>query len=111
MNTKGILTNRQIRKMLFAVVTACISVTTVTAQTYTSGKHVEPAFEGWRPNPDGSFNMMFGYMNENWEETPDVAVGEENFFSPGDADGDSQLIFYHVATVSLLRFYSPFRLG
>ncbi|MAP46311.1 MAG: hypothetical protein CMP87_01635 [Gammaproteobacteria bacterium] len=86
MNTKVILTNRQIRKMLFAVVTACISVTTVTAQTYTSGKHVEPAFEGWRPNPDGSFNMMFGYMNENWEETPDVAVGEENFFSPGDAD-------------------------
>ena len=56
------------------------------AQTYTSGQHVEPAFEGWRPNPDGSFNMMFGYMNENWEETPDVAVGEENFFAPGDLD-------------------------
>ena len=81
MNTKVILTNRQIRKMLFAVVTAYVSVTTVTAQTYTSGKHVEPAFEGWRPNPDGSFNMMFGYMNENWEETPDVAVGKENFFA------------------------------
>jgi hypothetical protein len=89
MNTKVILTNRQIRKMLFAVVTAFISATTVTAQTYTGGQHVEPAFEGWRPNPDGSFNMMFGYMNENWEETPDVAVGEENF-----------------ATVSLLRLQS-----
>ena len=86
MNTKIILTNRQIKNMLFAVVTAFISATTVTAQTYTGGQHVEPAFEGWRPNPDGSFNMMFGYMNENWEETPDVAVGEENFFAPGDAD-------------------------
>ena len=56
------------------------------AQTYTRGRHVEPAFEGWRPNDDGTFNMMFGYMNENWEESPDAPVGENNFFSPGDAD-------------------------
>jgi len=56
------------------------------AQTYTRGQHVEPAFEGWRPNDDGTFNMMFGYMNENWEETPDVPVGDNNFFSPGEAD-------------------------
>lgn len=56
------------------------------AQTYRSGKHVEPAFEGWRPNPDGTFNFMFGYMNENWEEEPDVPVGDNNFFAPGDAD-------------------------
>ena len=56
------------------------------AQTYRSGQHIEPAFEGWRPNPDGSFNMMFGYMNENWEEEPDVDVGKHNFFSPGEAD-------------------------
>lgn len=56
------------------------------AQTYTSGQHVEPAYEGWRPNPDGTFNFMFGYMNENWEEAPDMPVGENNYFSPGDAD-------------------------
>ena len=58
----------------------------LTAQTYQSGKHVEPAYEGWRPNDDGTFSFMFGYMNENWEEQPDVEVGENNFFSPGDAD-------------------------
>ena len=56
------------------------------AQTYRSGQYVEPAFEGWRPNPDGSFSMMFGYMNENWEEEPDAEIGENNFFSPGEAD-------------------------
>ncbi len=56
------------------------------AQTYTKGRHVEPAFEGWRPNEDGTFNMMFGYMNENWEEEPDVPVGDGNFFAPGDMD-------------------------
>tara|TARA_B100000530_G_scaffold154787_1_gene97151 strand:+ start:430 stop:1362 length:933 start_codon:yes stop_codon:yes gene_type:complete len=63
----------------------CIS-TPAYSQTYRSGQHVEPAFEGWRPNPDGSFSMMFGYMNENWEEEPDAEIGENNFFSPGEAD-------------------------
>jgi hypothetical protein len=58
----------------------------VSADTYRSGQHIEPAFEGWRPNEDGTFNMMFGYMNENWEEEPNVPVGENNMFSPGDAD-------------------------
>ncbi len=56
------------------------------AQTYRKGQHVEPAYEGWRPNPDGTFSFMFGYMNENWEEEPNVPIGENNFFSPGDAD-------------------------
>ena len=65
---------------------ALLAGSAVQAQTYTSGQHVEPAFEGWRPNPDGTFNFMFGYMNENWEETPDMPIGENNFFSPGDAD-------------------------
>ena len=57
-----------------------------TAQTYRAGQHIEPAYEGWRQNEDGSYNFMFGYMNENWEETPYVPVGENNFFSPGEAD-------------------------
>lgn len=56
------------------------------ADTYQYGQHVEPAYEGWRPNADGTFSFMFGYMNENWTETPDVPVGDNNFFSPGDAD-------------------------
>jgi len=56
------------------------------ADTYQFGQHVEPAYEGWRPNPDGTFSFMFGYMNENWKEEPKVTVGENNYFSPGDAD-------------------------
>ncbi|PCJ24747.1 MAG: hypothetical protein COA96_08740 [SAR86 cluster bacterium] len=56
------------------------------ADTYQSGEHVEPAYEGWRPNADGTFSFMFGYMNENWLEEPDVDIGENNFFSPGEPD-------------------------
>ncbi|MEC8994463.1 MAG: hypothetical protein VX506_02865 [Pseudomonadota bacterium] len=65
---------------------AVLCVNSVFAQTYGKGRHIEPAFEGWRPNDDGTFNMMFGYMNENWEETPNMPVGENNNFSPGDMD-------------------------
>ena len=71
--------------LLIAVFVVVISNAAL-ADTYQYGQHVEPAYEGWRPNPDGTFSFMFGYMNENWTEQPDVEVGENNYFSPGDPD-------------------------
>ena len=56
------------------------------ANSYTKGQHIEPAYEGWRPNADGSFSFMFGYMNINWEEEPDVEIGPNNSFAPGEPD-------------------------
>jgi len=56
------------------------------SQTFLHGEPVYPVFEGWRENPDGSTNFMFGYMNENWEQQPHIPIGENNYFSPGDAD-------------------------
>lgn len=79
-----------IRAALFSALTLAAFLVawsgSVNADTYRTGQHVEPAYEGWRPNPDGTFSFMFGYMNENWEEEPDVFIGDENSFSPGDAD-------------------------
>ena len=54
--------------------------------SYSRGQNVSPGFEGWEENPDGSFNMLFGYMNRNWEEEVDVPVGPDNMLSPGAAD-------------------------
>jgi hypothetical protein len=54
--------------------------------TFNKGQSVSPAFEGWRDNPDGTFSLMFGYMNRNWEEEPNVPVGPHNYFSPGPQD-------------------------
>jgi hypothetical protein len=51
-----------------------------------SGQAIAPVFEGFDVNPDGSFNLWFGYMNRNYEEEPDIAVGPDNFFEPGSAD-------------------------
>ena len=50
-----------------------------TAQVrYATGQNVVPVFEGWERNADGTFNMVFGYMNRNYEEEIDLPVGPEN---------------------------------
>jgi hypothetical protein len=56
------------------------------AQTYSSGQPVWPAFEGWERNDDGSFSLVFGYMNDNWAEEPNVPIGPENNIQPGPPD-------------------------
>ncbi|MEX2130573.1 MAG: hypothetical protein WD772_03735 [Pseudohongiellaceae bacterium] len=76
------------RRGIFAVFcTVLLFSSQIAAQpTYRSGQLIEPAYEGWRENPDGTFSFIFGYMNENWEEEPKIPVGENNMFSPGDPD-------------------------
>jgi hypothetical protein len=59
-----------------------------------SGQNVLPVFEGWERNADCSFNMVFGYMNRNYEEQLDVAIGPENNLSPGIPDQGQPTHFY-----------------
>ena len=61
---------------------------------HNSGDNVVPVFEGWEKNPDGSFNMVFGYMNRNYQESPEIPVGPDNSFSPGPADQGQPSHFY-----------------
>lgn len=75
----------RVNSLLIAVFLLSTS-SAVFADTFQHGQHVEPAYEGWRPNADGTFSFMFGYMNENWTEQPDVEIGDNNSFSPGEAD-------------------------
>lgn len=50
------------------------------------GQNIAPVFEGWEKNPDGSFNLVFGYFNRNWDEEIDLPVGPANSLSPGVPD-------------------------
>jgi hypothetical protein len=52
-----------------------------------SGQVVSPVYEGFDINPDGSYNMWFGYMNRNYEEEIDLPVGPDNTFEPGGDRG------------------------
>src|SRR4051794_13915850 len=75
--------------MVFAIASAAH------AQThYASGQDIVPAFEGWERNADGSFNMVFGYMNRNYEEQIDLPVGPDNMIEPGPADQGQPTHFY-----------------
>lgn len=57
-------------------------------------QNVQPVFEGWERNPDGSFNMVFGYLNRNYEEQPVIPVGANNFLEPGEPDRGQPTHFY-----------------
>ncbi len=71
-----------------------VTIPLLQAETFMQSRPVWPAFEGWRPNPDGTFNLMFGYMNENWEQQPFVEIGDSNFFSPGEPDQGQPTNFF-----------------
>ena len=64
---------------------------------YDFGQTLSPAYEGWELNDDGSFNLVFGYMNRNWEQAPYVPVGPDNRFEPGDPDRGQPTYFLPAA--------------
>ena len=74
--------------LLLAALIVSLAYQTASTQmlSYSRGQNVSPAFEGWEKNDDGSFNMMFGYMNRNWEEEVNVPVGPDNNLFPGAPD-------------------------
>ena len=61
---------------------------TVGAQTlsYASGQNISPGYEGWEEDADGSRWFVFGYMNRNWDEEPNIPVGPDNSMEPGGPD-------------------------
>lgn len=75
-----------LQALLCFALSAVLLSTTVLADTYRKGQYIEPAYEGWWENDDGTFSFIFGYQNENWEEELDIPVGDSNQFSPGAAD-------------------------
>jgi hypothetical protein len=62
--------------------------------TFRSGQSVQPIFEGWTKNADGSFELHFGYLNRNFVEEPSVPIGPDNSFEPGPADRGQPGYFY-----------------
>jgi hypothetical protein len=51
-----------------------------------AGQTITGAFEGWFPNPDGTFSLLLGYYNRNQKETIDIPVGANNRIEPGGPD-------------------------
>jgi hypothetical protein len=61
---------------------------------YNSGQSVQPIFEGWTKNADGTYQFYFGYLNRNHVEELQVAVGADNKIEPGGPDRGQPTYFY-----------------
>jgi hypothetical protein len=87
-----------VRTLGYWLISASLVATPVSSQTstssaqevyvnnvrYNTGQSIQPVFEGWSKNPDGSFDMWFGYLNRNYEERLNIAVGPDNGFNGED---------------------------
>jgi hypothetical protein len=62
--------------------------------SYSRGQNVSPAYEGWERTPEGNIDMLFGYMNSNWEEELDIPVGPENNIQPSGPDRGQPTHFF-----------------
>jgi hypothetical protein len=56
------------------------------AQQPTHGLNIAPVYEGWERRADGTFDLIFGYFNRNWDERIDVPAGAGNSIEPGGPD-------------------------
>ena len=84
-------------RAMWALTLALIVMAPTSARTqmrYARGQNVAPAFEGWERNPDGTFNMVFGYLNRNYEEHVDIPIGPNNSVDLGGDDRGQPTHFY-----------------
>ncbi len=62
--------------------------------TFNSGQYVQPIFEGWTKNADGSYQLHFGYLNRNYVEEIHVPIGAGNTVEPDGPDRGQPTYFY-----------------
>ncbi len=103
------------RALAWTVVLTMIAVAAAPALSAqappTSDRNVAPAFEGWEQNPDGSFNLVFGYLNRNWDRAIDVPIGPDNNVEPGGPDLGQPTHFLPRRTRFLFRVHVPADFG
>ena len=61
---------------------------------FNRGQNVQPVFQGWSRNPDGTFDVHFGYLNRNYNEELHIPIGPANYIEPGGPDR-GQPTFFH----------------
>ncbi len=70
-----------------------VSPTSIPQTQFARGQDVVPSFDGWLKNADGTFTMVFGYLNRNYEEEPSIPAGPDNKLDPLPADSGQPTYF------------------
>ena len=73
-------------RSVLAAVAVSTALSLSAQESFSTGQNIAPAYEGWEKNADGSFNLVFGYFNRNWEEQIDAPIGPANTIDPGGPD-------------------------
>jgi len=60
--------------------------TYIPQEKFARGQDVVPSYDGYLRNADGTFTMVFGYMNRNYEEDLVIPAGPDNKLEPGMPD-------------------------
>lgn len=82
------------------------------ARQQPEGLGVSPTFEGWYPNPDGTYTLSFGYINRNTRADLAIPVGPRNNVAPGELDQGQPTYFsagrsYGVFAVTVPADFGP----
>lgn len=78
---------------------------------YLSGQNIAPDYQGWELNPDGSYEMVFGYLNRNYEEHLHIPIGPNNNIEPGGPDRGQPTYFLPRRSRNVLRIKVPADFG
>ena len=73
-----------------------------------NGQPVVPLYEGFYQNPDGSYQICFGYFNLNTEVDIDVPLGPNNKIEPAEFDGMQPTHFDRVPAGNYRRYLCVF---
>ena len=79
--------------------------------TYSEGREVVPAYEGWERNADGTFDLVFGYMNRNFDRAFEIPIGPDNAIQPGGPDRGQPTHFLPRRNFFLFRVRVPADFG
>jgi hypothetical protein len=69
------------------------SPTYIPQTKFARGQDVVPSFDGWIKNADGTFSMVFGYLNRNYEEELTIPAGPDNKLDPLAEDSGQPTYF------------------
>jgi len=79
--------------LLISGVASGVNAQVASSTRYLKGQSIQPAYEGWEQNPDGTYSLWFGYLNRNWAEEPNIPVGPDNNIQPGGPDRGQPTFF------------------
>jgi hypothetical protein len=90
-----------------AIATATLASLAAQVPVPKDNDNITPVYEGWLPNADGSFELVFGYMNREWESETSIPLGAANTMDPGGPDQGQPTNFFPRRNRFVFRVHVP----